>query len=82
MLIETLYGEGGEFEIPQEELEAYYETAYRRVILLAMPKLAASEEELAEMQRLFGEYYDRARGGEEMRELVIEEYARETDSTI
>jgi len=82
ILITALYGEGGEHEISEDELLDYYKENYRRTILLVMPMANMSEESFAIKERLFDEYYDRIRNGEDIYDLIIEEYARTGGLTI
>lgn len=82
MLLKHLYGEGGELEIPNEELSAYYEENYRRTILLVMSMANLSEESFATKERLFDEYFERANNGEELFDLIVEEYARTGGMTL
>lgn len=82
LLLTALYGEGGEYEITEDELLDYYKENYRRTILLVMSMANMSEESYATKERLFDEYYDRIKAGEDIYDLIIEEYARTGSLTM
>lgn len=50
-LMEFLYGEGGENEIPQEDLEAYYYAHYARADTLTFPKVNTGGTALTDEER-------------------------------
>jgi len=77
-LLHALYGEGGEFEIPEAQLRDYYEETYRRVIPLVMSNTLLEGEGLELQKQRFADYYERALAGEELLDLIIEENAFQT----
>jgi len=81
-VLQAIYGAGGEQEISDDVLRAYYRENYRRVEMLVISKLGLSDEGLVEASGLLDGYYDRAVAGEEMTALIAEEYARRTDTTV
>ena len=81
-VLHALYGEGGEQELTDEELRAYYSDNYRRVEMLAVMKAGVADEDKETVAGLLDSYYDRAVAGEEMLTLIAEEYARQTGSTV
>ena len=72
-----LYGEGGEREVSDEELTAYYNENYARVNFLSFSKTNSEGENddpdyLAQRRQEAQGYLDRANAGEDFVDLVIE----------
>lgn len=79
LLFTAYYGEGGEFEVPEEEYRAFYEENFRRVLLLVFSKTydpvagAAFDEEGAAAQlEKIQSYFGRAQAGEDLYSLIVE----------
>lgn len=76
LLQASLYGEGGEFAVAEDTIQAYYSENYRRVLVLPMPLTGVDEDETALRRELTDTYYDRAVNGEAISDLLKEEYTR------
>lgn len=76
LLFRRYYGAGGEQEVPEAELLAYYQDNYRRALTLAIPKYEnqamLTGEELTAREAEIDDYFKRARAGEPLFDLIVE----------
>ncbi len=87
----ALYGEGGEKEIPTEELETYYQENYVRVRHMIIPKfttnaetgesVAATGAELEAIIDIADDYETRAKDGENFIDLILDNQLRTGEAT-
>lgn len=76
-LFTAVYGEGGEREVPESELKAKFESDYAKILVIPLD-FSKNEDEQAkkeadEKTRAFiDKYYQRAKAGEDMEDLVFE----------
>ena len=80
-IFEDIYGEGGSQEVSEADLKNTFEEEYLKVRMITFSKTNSSGEdltdsELSELETLARSYFDRARNGEDMEDLIVE---RETE---
>ncbi len=76
-LFQSIYGEGGEKEVPESELRAKFESDYAKIIVIPLDfstSTDAAEKERVDQETrdLIDRYLERAQAGEDMEELAYE----------
>ncbi|MEG2174700.1 MAG: hypothetical protein RR135_04355 [Oscillospiraceae bacterium] len=89
LLLQKIYGEGGEKAVGEDELKSYYMQNYRRVLFLLIPKVDEASgamlegDPLKEREALIDAYYSRAQNGEKLFDLMNEyEKTKPTPTTL